>query len=467
MPLAAANFDGDGADELVSIGSSGTTVSVWEGTGSVDVEVSAGVANATATTGDFNGDGAPDVALSVDYSVHVLLNDGHGTLAQRGSFTTATPAFAFASGDFDSDGNDDLLVPAGFGIAIVRSNGDGTFRGLPRVPAVTGRPADVDGDGVDEHIDVVDGQLVIVRGGNVAERVSPRTANAWSIRAWHPASRRLLAVRDGVMELFVRDPNGEWRLERTHDVNPVSVTLGDFDGDGVLEIAYVSRGPGIRAIVLSPSGSMRFETQLEASWAYYVTAADMNGDGRDDLAVTRSGTFPTIPHDFEPIENGSIDVYLSSGTSFLPPARVVVRQALLEPQRADFNGDGKDDLAVANYASEVLVVWGGLMTPTVAIEAMEDWAPMEVAVGDLNDDGFDDLVATHVELELHILTGSAAGLVMQGPFVQPTWYTKPVITRLEAGKPRAILLRDLTDQPAGDFLLQPTCAYPRRRGVRN
>ena len=471
MPLAAADFDGDGTDELLSTGSIGNTVTVWRGTAGTDVQVSAGVANTIATIGDFNGDGAPDVALAIDYAVHVLLNDKHGTLTERGSFPTATSAFAFAAGDFDSDGDDDLIVPSGYGIAIVRSNGDGTFRGLPRVAAVTSLPADVDGDGVDEQIDVMGGQLVIVRGGRVAERVSVRTASAWSLLAWHPASRHILALRDGVLELFVRDPNGEWRLERTHDHDTHSAhagTLGDFDGDGVVEIAYISRGPAIRAVVLSPSGSTRFETPLEPSWAYYVTAADMNGDGRDDLVVTRSGTFPVVPHDFEPNRNGAIDVYLSAGTTFLPPARVVDRQALLEPQRADFNGDGNDDLAVANYASEVLVVWGGgAMTAAVVIPAMEDWLPLEVAVGDLNDDGFDDLVATHVELDLHILTGSAAGLVKHGPFLQPTWYTKPVITRLEAGKPRAIVLRDLTDQAAGDFLLQPTCAYPRRRGVRN
>ena len=466
-PLVAADFDGDGADELLSTGSSSNTVTVWQGTTSTDVKVAADTGNANATTGDFNGDGAPDVALLADYAVHVLLNDGHGTLTERGWFHTATPGPAFAAGDFDGDGNDDLIVPSGYGIAIVRSNGHGTFRsGLPRVPAVRGTPADVDGDGVDERIDVVDGQLVIVRGGTVAERVGRRAASAWTILEWHAASRRILASRDGVMELFVRDPNGEWRRERTHDDDAISATLGDFDGDGVVEIAYVSRGPAIRAIVLTPSGSTRFETQIETSWGHNVTAADMNGDRRDDLVVTRFGTLSNLPHDFEPVKNGSIDVHLSAGTTFLP-VRVVAGQALLAPQRGDFNGDGKDDLAVANYASEVVVVWGGLLTSTVAIEAMEDWAYFDVAVGDLNDDGFDDLVATHIELDVHILTGSAAGLVKQGPFMQPAWYTTPLITRREAGKPRAILLRDLTSDAVGDFLLQPTCAYPRRRGVRN
>lgn len=464
-PLAAADFDGDGRDELLSTGSSSTTVTVWEGTEGTDVKVSADVVNAIATTGDFNGDGAPDAALSTDYAVLVLLNDGRGTLTERGWFRTATPAPAFAAGDFDSDGDDDLLVPSGYGIAIVRSNGDGTFRALPRVPAMHGQPADVDGDGVDEQIDVIDGRLVIVRGGSVAERVSVRTASAWSIVTWHAPSRRVLAMRDRVLELFVRDPNGEWRLERTHDVDPASATLGDFDGDGVLEIAFVSRGAASRLVVLSPSGSTRFETAIGGG--YHLTAADMNGDGRDDLAVTFGGSFPSIPHVFEPVPDGWIDVYLSAGTSFLPPARVVAGQALVAPQRGDFDGDGKDDLAVATYATEMLVVWGRTMTATVVIDEMVDWYAMELAVGDLNDDGFDDLVATHVELDLHVLTGSATGLVNQGPFLQPTWYTKPAIARLETGKPRAIVLRDLTDAAAGDFLLQPTCAYPRRRGVRN
>jgi hypothetical protein len=90
------------------------------------------------TTGDFNGDGKLDLAMSnYDYSVvSIFLGNGDGTFQPQVDYGVATWPGCVAVGDFNGDGKLDLAV-ANFGrspgdngntVSILLGNGDGTFQ---------------------------------------------------------------------------------------------------------------------------------------------------------------------------------------------------------------------------------------------------------------------------------------------------------------------------------------------------
>src|SRR5262249_26119387 len=133
-----------------------------------------------------------------------------------------------------------------------------------------------------------------------------------------------------------------------------------------------------------------------------VAVGDFNGDGKLDLAVANSGS-------------GNVTILLGDGKGAFPTnATVGAGNGPISVAVGDFNGDGKPDLAVANYDdNDVTILLGdgaGGFSPAPGSPVGAETNPRSVAVGDFNRDGKPDLaVANEGSDNVTILLGNGLG----------------------------------------------------------
>ena len=137
---SVADVNGDGTFDLViniGAGQPGAPVSTYLGNtdGTFQPPLNsasvAGYIPYAMTTGDFNGDGKPDMALFYGANLQTMLGNGDGTFQAPFSSNVLLAASAAFAGDFNGDGKVDLIAvsnPAGQGLVVILGNGDGTFQ---------------------------------------------------------------------------------------------------------------------------------------------------------------------------------------------------------------------------------------------------------------------------------------------------------------------------------------------------
>jgi Bacterial Ig-like domain (group 3)/FG-GAP-like repeat len=183
--------------------------------------------------------------------------------------------------------------------------------------------------------------------------------------------------------------------------------LGDFNGDGILDIAVANGSDNNISLLLgNGDGTFKASTNFATGTSpTSIVSGDFNGDGHLDLAATTAGV---------------IRVFLGSGDgSFQPGVDYPAGFAPWSIHTADFNSDGKLDLAVANYdwlgdtASVLLGNGNGTFQPATGYVA--DAFPYSLAVGDLNGDGKADLVVGNSSYtDLTVLQGNGDGTFQPG-----------------------------------------------------
>jgi len=127
------------------------------------------------------------------------------------------------------------------------------------------------------------------------------------------------------------------------------IVVADFAGDGSTGIAAVSQGGGspfletadtLQITILNADLSLRSTQSFALTMPASVLAADFNGDGKPDLAVAVPGSGPG---------SSSVAILLNQGDgTFSPPVQYPVSWSTGSITAGDFNGDGKLDIAADN-----------------------------------------------------------------------------------------------------------------------
>lgn len=360
------------------------------------------------------------------FAVTLTVEDNSG---KRGKDTIIIRNFAFtraalpagdgptagAVGDLDRDGNEDLFVVNQFGdkATILLGNGNGTFRSR-EMPLGDGpvyaEAADLDRDGI----------LDIAVANLIASTVSILLGNGdgsfkrFREEAVGTAPISLVAVdldRDGSLDLAVVNDfcddisllwgNGDGsftkgnRLKDERLANLKSVTWGDFDRDGLPDLAAVAKDSGNLVLFLG-SGERDFPRRLlfpAGKGPTLVRQAELNGDGKADLIIAGEAGLTVLlgfgagEETFRP----AISVELPLTGSPSPSALTLL----------ELDGDGKLDLALADrFGGRVYLLLGkgdGTFEPVPPISFDVGRGPTAALAIDANGDGRLDLVTTDQE----------------------------------------------------------------------
>jgi len=140
-------------------------------------------------------------------------------------------------------------------------------------------------------------------------------------------------------------------------LNPAWIALGDFNGDGKVDLAVVnatgSRNTGFKTTVsvLLGNGNGTFESprsSVAGTKASFLISADLNGDGKLDLAVADPGS-------------NNIEILLGLGNGyFLPAINIAAGNGPAWIDSIEFAHAAVPDLIVANSLSDNLSVLSNL-----------------------------------------------------------------------------------------------------------
>jgi hypothetical protein len=361
-------------------------------------------------SGDFNGDGQPDVVVvnQNDNTISILLGKPDGTFAPHVDYPSGPVPTAVLVGDFNRDGSPDIavvnqncalqgnihspptLVCGNGTVGIFLGNGDGTF--APETEYLAG--------GV---------QPVAIASGDFNGDGNLDLAVAIASFCYGNGSGGV--CRAGSVSVFLGDGTGAFAtppVTYPTPTGPFSIVVADFNGDHKLDIAVAggitapTSSPGTVSLLLG-NGDGTFQPQiastLGASNGTALAAADFNGDGKMDLAAGGNG--------FVDIMSGNGD-----GTFIFKQHYPGPNQASLNTvTTADFNGDGKPDLAFlvttnafANYSAAVML-GNGDGTFQTAVQYSTGVNPQSVLAVDVNGDGKPDLLAPSAQYSLLGLPG--------------------------------------------------------------
>jgi hypothetical protein len=352
--VVAADFNGDGNLDLVYLDESTSTVVVLLGNGNGTFQApqtfpvfsGAGALQAPIIAADFNGDGKLDLAVpdTVGNAIDILLGNGDGTFQPQIVAPTAPGPVSIAVADLNQDGKLDLAVgtsptsnTASGVVSVLLGNGDGTFQthvdygGLTTCThdafyfpsTVTAVAAgDFNNDGI---LDIVG------------------TASSG-----YPC--------EGIL-FFPGNGNGTFGALQTGGFNVTGISLTPLGAPPTLGLAFGGLD-GICTWCMSGAifvgngdGTFTVDQQTSFVGGSSLSAGDFNGDGYLDLAVTGS------PYD-TCASQLTLCIYLGSEAGTFTGASITFIPTLQQTGlvAGDFNNDGKMDFAsTSNNQVEILM----------------------------------------------------------------------------------------------------------------
>ena len=329
--------------------------------------------------GDFDGDGVTDLAWAHEWNgglrAYVALGEGDGSFAaaQRSDPKTSGNVSDYEPlvGDFNGDGLSDIVWTksgrSGLSAWVALGRGNGTVATARYFNPLAGNYSDYK-------------PLVGDFDGDGRSDIAWTKADSSGLHAW-------VALGEGDGNLAAAEPSNP----RTGASSDYKALLGDFNGDGLADIAWTKgSSSGLRAYVALGEGdgtlaAVRQSDPNPSSYFYGLQAlvGDFNGDGIADLVWTKNDSSRSYAY-----------TALGKGDGrFGAATRSALRTGYCEydcgqyPSTGDFNGDGVADLAWlgSRYWKKRLSCWGPPSWCPVA--QRHDWARAEIALGE-GDGGF-------------------------------------------------------------------------------
>jgi hypothetical protein len=335
-----ADLNGDSVPDLV-VANAGTSndisVLLGNGDGSFQPAVNypAALGVKSIAVGDVNGDGMPDLVVGNLSGSNLLVFLGKGD----GSFQSSRPAGVslgagsyIALGDFNNDGRLDVAV-LGFGVSILLGNGDGTFKASGTYGPVSFNAnkgpvtvADLNGDGKLDLVIAasnVDGPGPFNATGNISvllgngdgtfkinvDYTIGAAATSVAVGDLNSDGNPDLVVSDfatgaalqrGVVAVLLGYGDGTFQKAVRYAVSATgaaSVVVGDFNGDGNLDVASASPADQTVTVLLgNGDGKLRTPiTYAAGNSPAALTTGDLNGDSKLDLVMVDDTSNSVVP----------------------------------------------------------------------------------------------------------------------------------------------------------------------------
>ena len=417
--IASGDWNGDRKLDLAVVNATANNVTFLLGDGSGGFSpapgspVAVGTSPRSIATGDWNGDGATDLAIAnfVSANITILLGNGSGGFSEAAGSPIAIGQgpLSLVAGDWDRDGKLDLAtanISTGT-TTILLGSGVGGFHEAAGSPFATGdhpnsvAAADWNGDG---KLD-----LAFPNQSLNSLTVLLGTGTGSFIQA--AGSPYGLAGLSGPVFVAPGDLNIDGRNDFVvvaQSLNDVQVflnltavaSIGTSCSDG--DACTLSETCNAWACVAPASFAETASTATVGNQSQSLTVGDWNHDGKLDVAVTNWVT-------------NDVSILLGDGSGGFTAAAgspIGVSAGPLSIVTADFNGDGKPDLAVAdNGFDQVTVLLGNGSGGFTSSLHDVPTHPVALTIGDWNGDGRPDIavVISGVSSTVEIMVGDGTG----------------------------------------------------------
>jgi hypothetical protein len=341
--VLSSDLNGDGNTDIVVNTGNSILVANGNGDGSIQVPVSyplssgdtgAGIAT---VVGDFNNDGFPDVAVSglKPASMEILLN------SRTGAFPTSTPFFlstipeGAAAADLNGDGTLDLIFSASLSVGIALGNGDGSFQPPTYFPL----PSD---------------SYSITIGDFNRDGIPDIAANI----SGYGGVSLLLGRGDGTFE-----PQANYGSGQEYD----RLQAADLNGDGYPDLIGADANENTFYVLLNAGDgtllpSVTYQGPVRGYYFEGIALGDLNGDGKLDVVLQNAPyCFSECIEIFPGNGDGTLQAGVAYGIGESGEGPGGGRLSL-----ADFNHDGRLDIATPGSIGDYLMVQTTDPAPTIA-----------------------------------------------------------------------------------------------------
>lgn len=318
--------------------------------------------------GDFNGDGLNDVAMTVPnrLQLYVFYQHTNGNLGSLGIYDASPDPEELAVGDLNNDGRDDVAVVTGNYLGVFLQRSDGTMASQAAYPAG------------EFPRDVAVGDLNHDGRADTAVSITP--------------------YLQGYMGVFIQNGEGTFNDMTSYLAakTGTDIATGDLNHDGLTDavLMYGSGkiNPNFSVFLQQTDGTLATSADYRLDTTVYgqgIAVGDINGDGRDEVVVAYGGNRPqskiTV---FIQTDGGGLAQDTTYDTYDVPGPVVI----------ADVDLDGRKDVVVLHNGWERAGIFLQLPDGTLAPEELyripyATWYNASgLDVGDINNDGFPDLV---------------------------------------------------------------------------